>query len=156
MAGSSWAWASDILTRRLTFAAIFVFEALLFALLPGLSGTIELTATVFLILVCFGGSVGTKPTFVTDCFGPRNVGAIYGAMLTAWGLGTVFGASLLTAIHERFGGYGVALRVLAGIALLSAVSSVDDTPASAVDRRRRPVSARNIRGPPECLARETE
>ncbi len=116
-----WAWISDFLTRRVTFAVIFVLEAALFTVLPGVHDPLLLTATVFFILTCFGGSVGTMPAFVADCFGSRNVGAIYGAMLAAWGLGTVFGSSLLTTIQQRSGTYPLALHVLAGIALLSAI-----------------------------------
>ncbi len=76
-----WAWASDFLTRRVTFAAIFVIEAAILAIFPSLHSTAGLTAAAFLVLVCFGGSVGTMPAFAADCFGPLNVGSIYGAML---------------------------------------------------------------------------
>ncbi|MEJ1974937.1 MAG: OFA family MFS transporter [Acetobacteraceae bacterium] len=116
-----WAWVSDFLTRRITFSAIFVIEAVLFALFPTLHGTAALATAAFLILACFGGSVGTMPSFVADCFGPLNVGAIYGAMLTAWGLGTVFGSSLLAEIHQHFGSYELALYILAVVALVSAI-----------------------------------
>ncbi len=118
-----WAWASDFLSCRVTFAAIFVIEAGPFVLLPNLHGAAELTAAAFLILVCFGGSVGTMPAFAADCFGSLNVGAIYGAMLATWGLGTVFGSSLLAEIHQHTGSYALALALyaLAVVALASAV-----------------------------------
>ncbi len=116
-----WAWASDFLTRRVTFAAIFVIEAAILAIFPSLHSTAGLTAAAFLVLVCFGGSVGTMPAFAADCFGSLNVGSIYGAMLMAWGLGTVAGSSLLAEIHERCGGYGPALHILAVLALASAI-----------------------------------
>jgi MFS transporter, OFA family, oxalate/formate antiporter len=126
-----WAWASDFLTRRVTFAAIFLIEAGLFALFPHLHGAAELTAAAFLILVCFGGSVGTMPVFAADCFGSLNIGAIYGAMLATWGLGTVFGSSLLAEIHQRTGSYALALYALAGVALVSAALPLAVRPPAA-------------------------
>ena len=63
----------------------------------------------------------TAKAQAADCFGSLNVGSIYGAMLTAWGLGTVAGSSLLAEIHQRSGSYGPALHILAILALISAV-----------------------------------
>jgi nitrate/nitrite transporter NarK len=40
-------------------------------------------------------------------------------MLTAWGLGTVFGSSLLAQIYQRSGSYELALYILAVVALVS-------------------------------------
>jgi len=33
--------------------------------------------------MCYGGGFGTMPAFTAGYFGPKNVGPIYGLMLTA-------------------------------------------------------------------------
>src|SRR5712664_1072116 len=80
-----WAWASDSLTRRATFIVMFLVQAVLFFGLPEMNSAKALSVVAFLILMCYGGGFGTMPAFTADYFGSRNVGPIYGLMLTAWG-----------------------------------------------------------------------
>ena len=56
-----------------------------------------------------------------DFFGPRNVGTIYGLMLTAWGFAGVLGPTLIANVRQRTGYYTEALDMIAGIMLLSAM-----------------------------------
>lgn len=114
-----WAWLSDVLGRRLVFAAIFLLQALLFWLLPSTSGQLALTTIAFVILTCYGGGFGTMPATVADVFGPRNVGAIYGLMLTAWGLASAFGPLLIATMREQAGSYAGSLHAIAGLMLIS-------------------------------------
>ena len=81
-----WAWVSDQLTRRWTFAIMFLLQVALFWLLPSLTTVAVVTAISFVILMCYGGGFGTMPAFAADYFGSKNVGPIYGLMLTAWGV----------------------------------------------------------------------
>src|SRR5947207_2605370 len=59
--------------------------------------------------------------FAADFFGPRNVGSIYGLMLTAWGFAAVCGPTLMAHVRQSTGHYTQALEIMAGIMLLSAV-----------------------------------
>jgi OFA family oxalate/formate antiporter-like MFS transporter len=61
------------------------------------------------------------PAFAADYFGARNVGSIYGLMLTAWGVAGVFGPTLIAQVRQSTGHYTVALDLIAGIMLLSTV-----------------------------------
>src|SRR5713226_8448339 len=79
-----WAWVSDLITRRATFAVMFVLQVLLFWFLPSVATVTLLTIVTFVVLMCYGGGFGTMPAFAADYFGPKNVGPIYGLMLTAW------------------------------------------------------------------------
>ena len=54
-----------------------------------------------------------------DLFGARNIGAIYGLMLTAWGFGGVLGPLIISVLHESTGSYTSALRIIAAIMLAS-------------------------------------
>ena len=61
------------------------------------------------------------PAFAADYFGPRDVGTIYGLMLTAWGFAGVLGPTLIAHVRQSTGQYTEALDIIAGIMLLSAV-----------------------------------
>jgi OFA family oxalate/formate antiporter-like MFS transporter len=114
-----WAWVSDALTRRWTFAVMFVIQVALFWFLPSLSSVALVTVVSFVILMCYGGGFGTMPAFAADYFGSKNVGPIYGLMLTAWGAASAFGPLLIANLRQSSGAYGSGLRIVAGIMAVS-------------------------------------
>jgi OFA family oxalate/formate antiporter-like MFS transporter len=114
-----WAWLSDIITRKATFAAMFLVQAGLFWILPDIRSSATLTVVAFLILMCYGGGFGTMPASVADYFGPKNVGPIYGLMLTAWGLASTFGPLLMAQVRQTSGSYRGALHTIAGVMAVS-------------------------------------
>ncbi|HEY0757746.1 MAG TPA: OFA family MFS transporter [Acidisarcina sp.] len=116
-----WAWASDSLTRRWTFVLMSALQVGLFFLLPYCTSAARMTAVAFLILMCYGGGFGTMPAFAADYFGSKNVGPIYGLMLTAWGCASAFGPLLIAHLRESSGSYTTGLRVIAIIMAASAV-----------------------------------
>src|SRR5882672_1079959 len=119
-----WAWASDIITRKTTFFVMFLAQALLFWFLPSITSVGILTVVAFIILLCYGGGFGTMPAFAADYFGAKNVGPIYGLMLTAWGFASAFGPLLIAYMRQASGTYRGALHVIAGVMLISAVLPV--------------------------------
>jgi MFS transporter, OFA family, oxalate/formate antiporter len=114
-----WAWASDSITRRATFVAMFLGQALLFWALPSINSASVLAIVAFVVLMCYGGGFGTMPAFVADYFGSRNVGPIYGLMLTAWGFASAFGPLLIAYLRQSSGAYSEALHVIAGVMAVS-------------------------------------
>jgi MFS transporter, OFA family, oxalate/formate antiporter len=114
-----WAWVSDAITRRWTFAVMFLIQVGLFWALPNIASITVLTTVSFIILMCYGGGFGTMPAFAADYFGSKNVGPIYGLMLTAWGAASAFGPLLIAHLHEASGSYGSGLHVIAGIMAVS-------------------------------------
>ena len=116
-----WAWASDTLGRRITFAAMFILQIGLFWVLPSLHSVSSVTIVSFIILMCYGGGFGTMPAFAADYFGSTNVGSIYGLMLTAWGFASAFGPLLIAHMRQSSGAYAGGLHA---IALVMAVSVV--------------------------------
>jgi len=116
-----WAWVSDSITRRVTFAAMFLLQVLLFWIFPSIGSAAWLTVVAFLVLVCYGGGFGTMPAFAADYFGAKNVGPIYGLMLTAWGFASAFGPLLIAHMRQLSGNYASGLRIIAGVMLVSIV-----------------------------------
>jgi MFS transporter, OFA family, oxalate/formate antiporter len=108
-----WAWVSDSITRRATFIVMFLVQAILFWALPSLTSATILTVVTFVILMCYGGGFGTMPAFAADYFGSKNVGPIYGLMLTAWGFASSFGPLLIAHMRQATGLYRGALHVIA-------------------------------------------
>jgi len=114
-----WAWASDVITRRGAFLAMLLVQVLLFWIFPSVHSVWLLTAVAFLVLVCFGGGFGTMPAFAADYFGTKNVGPIYGLMLTAWGFASAFGPLLIAYMRQANGSYQGALHAIAAMLALS-------------------------------------
>jgi OFA family oxalate/formate antiporter-like MFS transporter len=126
-----WAWISDALTRRWTFALMFLLQVGLFWLLPSIGSIAVLTTVSFIILMCYGGGFGTMPAFAADYFGSKNVGPIYGLMLTAWGVASAFGPLLIAHLREATGSYVSGLHIIAGIMAVSILLPILVSPPKA-------------------------
>jgi len=114
-----WAWVSDLITRRATFFVMFGLQVLLFWLLPSITAVSLMTIITFVVLMCYGGGFGTMPAFAADYFGSKNVGPIYGLMLTAWGCASAVGPLLIAYMRQTTGSYRGALHVIAGVMAIS-------------------------------------
>ena len=124
-----WASASDYIGRRTTYAIFFVAQFIIFLMIPGLASSanwIVFEAALFAVFTMYGGGFATIPAFLADIFGPDNVGAIHGALLTAWSAAAVAGPVIITELSNRAkaalpsGGdrahiYDTPLQVLAGL-----------------------------------------
>ena len=129
-----WAWLSDLVGRRPVFLAMFLLQAIIFWLLPSAHSLTLFAALTAAVLLCYGGGFGTMPAFAADYFGAEHVGSIYGLMLTAWGVAGVLGPTLIAALRERSGGYDGALRLIAGLMLVSAVIPLIVRPPASAPR----------------------
>lgn len=116
-----WAWISDLITRRATLFVMFVLQVLLFWFLPSVTMISIMIIVTFIVLMCYGGGFGTMPAFAADYFGSKNVGPIYGLMLTAWGTASAVGPLLIAYMRETTGSYRGALHVIAGVMAVSAI-----------------------------------
>jgi OFA family oxalate/formate antiporter-like MFS transporter len=116
-----WAWLSDLIGRTRVFQVMFLGQAIVFVLLSQAHGFAGLAVLAFAALLCYGGGFGTMPAFTADFFGSRNVGSIYGLMLTAWGFAGVCGPTLIAYVRQSMGQYTPALEMIAGIMLISAI-----------------------------------
>jgi OFA family oxalate/formate antiporter-like MFS transporter len=125
-----------MITRKATFFVMFLLQVLLFWFLPGISSAALLTVVAFIILLCYGGGFGTMPAFAADYFGPKNVGPIYGLMLTAWGFASAFGPLLIAYMRQVSGTYRGALHVIAAVMLLSAILPILVSPPQGAEAPR--------------------
>jgi MFS transporter, OFA family, oxalate/formate antiporter len=99
-----WASLSDFIGRRDTFVIFFLVQVGLFLLIPTLATRgdwIAFQAALFLIFSMYGGGFATIPAFLADMFGPENVGAIHGALLTSWSAAAIAGPMIITELSAR-------------------------------------------------------
>src|SRR2546430_4369925 len=94
---------------------MFLLRVLPFWILPNIASVAALTFGSFVVLMCYGGGFGTMLAFTADYFGSRNVGPIYGLMLTAWGFASAFGPLLIAYMRQTTGSYRGALHVISAI-----------------------------------------
>src|SRR6266446_4655420 len=131
-----WAWVSDLITRRTTFFVMFVGQVLLFWFLPSVATVTVMTIVTFVVLMCYGGGFGTMPAFAADYFGSKNVGPIYGLMLTAWGCASVVGPGMIAYMRETTGSYHGPLHVIAGVMAISTLVPILVSPPETGSRTR--------------------
>ena len=124
-----WASGSDYIGRRNTYTVFFVAQFVLFLLIPRLAASgnwAVFQASLFIVFTMYGGGFATIPAFLADIFGPANVGAIHGALLTAWSAAAVVGPVIITELSNRAKAalppgadrihiYDTPLQVLAGL-----------------------------------------
>ena len=124
-----WASVSDYIGRRNTYLVFFVVQFLLFLLIPRLAAAGNWTVfelCLFIVFTMYGGGFATIPAFLADIFGADNVGAIHGALLTAWSAAAVAGPVIITELSNRAKGalapgadrihiYDTPLQVLAAL-----------------------------------------
>lgn len=130
-----WASGSDYIGRRNTYTTFFVVQVALFLLIPRLAANGSwwlFQASLFIVFTMYGGGFATIPAFLADIFGPLNVGAIHGAVLTAWSAAAIAGPVIITELSERaraalppgadrVGIYDTPLQLLAGLLALGFV-----------------------------------
>jgi MFS family permease len=99
-----WASFSDYIGRRNTYLVFFVTQAILFLMIPGLAGKGQwpvFESALFVVFTMYGGGFATIPAFLADMFGAQNVGAIHGALLTAWSAAAIAGPVIITELSDR-------------------------------------------------------
>ena len=99
-----WASSSDYIGRRNTYTLFFVVQFILFLLIPGFAAQgswVIFEASLFVVFTMYGGGFATIPAFLADLFGPENVGAIHGAVLTAWSAAAVVGPVIITELSKQ-------------------------------------------------------
>jgi OFA family oxalate/formate antiporter-like MFS transporter len=139
-----WAWASDSITRRATFVVMFLGQTVLFWALPSINSAGALTIVAFIVLMCYGGGFGTMPAFAADYFGTKNVGAIYGLMLTAWGSASAFGPLLIAYLRQSSGSYSEGLHVIAGVMAVSVLLPLMVSPPRRMNEALRSTESRRL------------
>jgi MFS transporter, OFA family, oxalate/formate antiporter len=149
-----WAWFSDLIGRKWVFLTMFLLQAALFATMPSVGAYALFAALAFVVISCYGGGFGTMPAFAADYFGSKNVGQVYGAMLTAWGIAGVVGPQLISYVKDSTGEYTNAFYIIAGIMLVSAIVPFIVRPPKAEEPPEEPRGPSRFQREPEAARSE--
>lgn len=109
-----WSSLSDYIGRTTTYGVFMLVQIAAFLLMPQLTAVWVLAGTMFLVITCYGGGFACLPAYLSDLFGTKEVSAIHGYALTAWGLAGVAGPQFASFVLERTGAYTTALYVMNG------------------------------------------
>jgi len=143
-----WASLSDYIGRRMTYLVFFALGLVLFLLISRFGDAGEwffFQIALYIVFTMYGGGFATIPAFLADMFGPNNVGAIHGAMLTAWSAAAIAGPVIITQLSDsakralapgasKVHIYDRPLEVLAGLLMVGFVLTLLVRPLRAITK----------------------
>jgi len=97
-----WSTLSDKLGRPVTFGTFFLLGGALYISLNliGVHNYVLFMAACVIIISMYGGSFSTMPVYIKDIFGMKDLGVIYGRILTAWSAAGVMGPKMFDIIRH--------------------------------------------------------
>ena len=118
-----WSSLSDYLGRANTYIIFFAFQILAFYFLPKVSMELAFLVILFTVITMYGGGFATLPAFLGDLFGTKQLGAIHGMVLAAWGLAGVVGPTIYDVVKSTTGSLDATLEVFAGLFVIALIVS---------------------------------
>jgi len=132
-----WGAVSDRIGRSWAFRAMLASEIAVFVGLMLTRSPWVFAVLVCWVLLCYGGGFGAMPAFIGDVFGPNRMAAVYGAVLTAWGVAGVVGPQVVAVLKDRVPDRAASLSFAIGACLLGAglllSFALSDRPAAKKD-----------------------
>ena len=119
-----WSTISDYIGRRNTYIMFFLLEIVSFYTLASVTDSFSFQVLIFLIITCYGGGFSCMPAYLSDLFGTKQLSAIHGRILTAWGLAGIAGPLLLSWIKETTNSYSITLSFFSGCFAISLLIAV--------------------------------
>ena len=119
-----WSGLSDYLGRANVYILFFGFQVVAFYFLPQLSSEAFFLTVLFTVITMYGGGFATLPAFLGDLFGTKQLGAIHGLVLTAWGLAGIAGPTLYDMVKKATGSLASTLEVFSGLFVVALIVSV--------------------------------
>ena len=119
-----WSTLSDYLGRANTYIIFFAFQILAFYFLPKMTIELSFLIVLFTVITMYGGGFATLPAFLGDLFGTKQLGAIHGMVLAAWGLAGVVGPTIYDMVKNATGSLDTTLEVFAGLFIIALMVSL--------------------------------
>ncbi len=129
-----WSSTSDIVGRKYIYIMYLGLGIILYLTLAlGGGGTVVLFVIIAGVIISFyGGGFATVPAYLRDLFGPFQVGAIHGRLLTAWSAAGVAGPLIINGFLDAQGkpgkltapDYRTALLTMVGVLAIGFVANL--------------------------------
>lgn len=120
----TWSTLSDYLGRANTFIVFFAFQIVAFYFLPKIGVESVFLIVLFTVITMYGGGFSTLPAFLGDLFGTKQLGAIHGMVLAAWGLAGVVGPTIYDIVKEKTGSLDATLIIFACLFVIALAISI--------------------------------
>ncbi len=114
-----WSTISDYIGRRNVYPLFFAIEIVAFYFLADVKSSLLFQLLIFVIVTCYGGGFSCMPAYLSDLYGVKQLSAIHGRVLTAWGLAGIAGPLLLSTLHELMHSYSFTLYVFSGLFVIN-------------------------------------
>jgi MFS family permease len=130
-----WSSVSDYIGRKTVYSIYFVLGAALYCLVPWTQNSqnkgLFVTVTA-VIITMYGGGFATIPAYLRDLFGPYQVGAIHGRLITAWSVAALLGPSLVNYISTagikagvpKAEAYNSTMFLMAGLLVIGLIANL--------------------------------
>ena len=138
-----WSTVSDWIGRGMTYIIFFAFEVFAFYRLSEITDSFTFQFLVLAVISCYGGGFSCMPAFLSDIFGVRQLAAIHGSILTAWGIAGIAGPVILALMKEATGSYSATLSLFSGMLALAFLISLLIHWQNETERKKWSVSAGN-------------
>lgn len=138
-----WSTVSDWIGRGMTYIIFFAFEVFAFYRLSETTDSFVFQFLVLAVISCYGGGFSCMPAFLSDIFGVRQLAAIHGSILTAWGIAGIAGPVILALMKEATGSYSATLSLFSGMLALAFLISLLIHWQNETERKKWSVSAGN-------------
>ncbi len=115
---------SDRIGGLRTMLIVFVAQGVLMLVMPRIGAPIALALVAACVGFCYGANLSVFPSTTASFFGTRNLGANYGLVFTAWGVGGVFGSMTAGRIVDATGSYTGAFVIAAVLCAMAALLSL--------------------------------
>lgn len=116
-----WSTISDYLGRSTVYVVFFLIQIFAFYALAETSSVFVFQLIVFVIISCYSGGFSCMPAFLSDLFGTKELSAIHGKILTAWGMAGIAGPLLLSWIRETTNSYSITLYFFSACFVVSLI-----------------------------------
>lgn len=115
---------SDRIGRTQTLFLMFLLQVLIYILFARLVTPLALMLGIAIVGFTFGGMLTLFPAATVDYYGLKNFGVNYGLVITAWGIGGVFGPLVGGIVRDLTGTYVLSYSISAVLSAIGAVLSL--------------------------------
>jgi OFA family oxalate/formate antiporter-like MFS transporter len=119
---------SDKFGRMRTLMAMFLMQVGVYATFSTFNSPGPMIFGIAVVGFTFGGMLTIFPATTVDYFGIKNFGTNYGMLITAWGVGGVFGPLLGGLVRDLTGTYSLSFIVSGILSLIGAALTLVTKP----------------------------
>lgn len=100
-----WPYISDYMSRKDIYTGIFIVQIICFLIMLAPINVVLFKICLYTVITCYGAGFALMPSYLSDVFGNKELGAIHGRVLTAWAAAGLLAPLFIAFIKSFFGVY---------------------------------------------------